>query len=671
MGISPFMAFAKGAFEGYNQIQEEKRALASEMALEEYKASVSGQGDIRSNWFTTHDDTTGRDTQHFKFSDAKDEKTRQQRDLISLSQVFTPKYYERLSAGEQEQAMNLGVSIMQSYHDKLVIRDEKNQIITTPNAHTFPTLLDNPVWQTPWKEILAGEYLYKTPKQPNQYTNVSMDNESGDIISQRIEVDDFAPDEWAAVSQKYAAQVRIDPQSAPAFFAKNHQNAIFINEKVPNPLNQNELMYEVFSRIANAGVIDPRDSNAVDIVIAGLNKTHKARKFSSYDIFKALELHSPSKYTLDDGAGGVTTIRSPTVYMERLGFDLEDLHVKEKATFQAKKITENVRTQIVGYMDRNKGRPPPQGSVLQNITQFLAAWTGREGGILDQIQGLGLAAAAKFGVEDVVGVRTTASGYVLEKYDEMQDRFIKAGKLKNDKLIGAAQTTAAMDFYMTMLAYQLAVAIQGGTGGRTVSDQDVENMYRAFGKRMFVNNRVQLSVLNEVQNFLTDLDMATKFFTQTATDSDLRGVNAANSFHKIVYGGLDAGQLADTTYMGDILTDRVDRVFENKQGVPDEEVGIGRRALYAVSRKGAVMEFEGSSSTEILNNVTNQINTTRWSRSPIARDFSELNTLRQVDRSNTDQVNIWIGANLRPWDQLSEEQQKMILTKKGIITRNK
>ena len=48
--VSPFMAFAKGAFEGYNDIQEEKRAHDANMALETHKANIAAQGS--SNMFT-------------------------------------------------------------------------------------------------------------------------------------------------------------------------------------------------------------------------------------------------------------------------------------------------------------------------------------------------------------------------------------------------------------------------------------------------------------------------------------------------------------------------------------------------------------------------------------------------------------------------------------------
>lgn len=44
----------------------------------------------------------------------------------------------------------------------------------------------------------------------------------------------------------------------------------------------------------------------------------------------------------------------------------------------------------------------------------------------------------------------------------------------------AKNILATRKLYMYLAAYQMAAAIQGGTGGRTISDQDVENMLQAF-----------------------------------------------------------------------------------------------------------------------------------------------------------------------------------------------
>ena len=45
----------------------------------------------------------------------------------------------------------------------------------------------------------------------------------------------------------------------------------------------------------------------------------------------------------------------------------------------------------------------------------------------------------------------------------------------------ATRNAAIRRYYRYMIAYQMAAAIQGGTGGRTISDQDVDNILRALG----------------------------------------------------------------------------------------------------------------------------------------------------------------------------------------------
>lgn len=45
--------------------------------------------------------------------------------------------------------------------------------------------------------------------------------------------------------------------------------------------------------------------------------------------------------------------------------------------------------------------------------------------------------------------------------------------------------THTKEAYMALLAYQVAAAIQGGTGGRTISDQDVANIRKALGEQFF------------------------------------------------------------------------------------------------------------------------------------------------------------------------------------------
>tara|TARA_Y100000361_G_C11072462_1_gene296438 strand:- start:179 stop:874 length:696 start_codon:yes stop_codon:yes gene_type:complete len=54
-----------------------------------------------------------------------------------------------------------------------------------------------------------------------------------------------------------------------------------------------------------------------------------------------------------------------------------------------------------------------------------------------------------------------------------------AKELKSDS--ATTRALAERKYYRMMIAYQMAAAIQGGTGGRTISDQDVDNILKALG----------------------------------------------------------------------------------------------------------------------------------------------------------------------------------------------
>ena len=88
-----------------------------------------------------------------------------------------------------------------------------------------------------------------------------------------------------------------------------------------------------------------------------------------------------------------------------------------------------------------------------------------------------------------------------------------------------------------MLAYQLAVAIQGGTGGRTVSDQDVENMLNAIGDRLFENGRVQFAVLDIIQDFAQNIVDKNKYWSVAGDSID--AAYAADAMNRFTYGGID------------------------------------------------------------------------------------------------------------------------------------
>ena len=68
------------------------------------------------------------------------------------------------------------------------------------------------------------------------------------------------------------------------------------------------------------------------------------------------------------------------------------------------------------------------------------------------------------------------------KQEEIARNKIKARLVKINKL---DQVNAQAAFLTYTLAYQYASFLQGGTGGRTISDQDIENMLNMFNQRGF------------------------------------------------------------------------------------------------------------------------------------------------------------------------------------------
>ena len=70
--------------------------------------------------------------------------------------------------------------------------------------------------------------------------------------------------------------------------------------------------------------------------------------------------------------------------------------------------------------------------------------------------------------------------YEREAYQRNQD---KLAQIQEDLRSGNDIQGARRELLKFMMAYELASFMQGGTGGRTISDQDVENMLRAIGAK--------------------------------------------------------------------------------------------------------------------------------------------------------------------------------------------
>jgi len=79
-----------------------------------------------------------------------------------------------------------------------------------------------------------------------------------------------------------------------------------------------------------------------------------------------------------------------------------------------------------------------------------------------------------------------------------------AGLGSNDEKV---KNLALRNYYRFMVAYTMASAIQGGTGGRTISDQDVQNILRALKMdSVFGQASTEVEILSAAKEMLVDIE---------------------------------------------------------------------------------------------------------------------------------------------------------------------
>lgn len=101
----------------------------------------------------------------------------------------------------------------------------------------------------------------------------------------------------------------------------------------------------------------------------------------------------------------------------------------------------------------------------------------------------------------------TAEDAARKEIIAMQNRAAKDGGivgLESDDNV--TRNLALRNYYRYMVAYSVAAAIQGGTGGRTISDQDVLNVLEAFKMDSYTAKaESELAIIDAAISMLTDM----------------------------------------------------------------------------------------------------------------------------------------------------------------------
>ena len=112
-----------------------------------------------------------------------------------------------------------------------------------------------------------------------------------------------------------------------------------------------------------------------------------------------------------------------------------------------------------------------------------------------------------------------------------------------------AEESARLEYLKFSLAYQMSMALQGGSGGRTISDQDVDNMLRALNMDGIMKdaNQVQAS-LQTIRSFMSGISSKTFYIAK----GDMKGYRTSPH----VVGLMDALNLSSLSKLADEMEEK-------------------------------------------------------------------------------------------------------------------
>jgi len=221
----------------------------------------------------------------------------------------------------------------------------------------------------------------------------------------------------------------------------------------------------------------------------------------------------------------LTHITNPVKYMEEtLGIDAEHARAKATSASDAEATLTTLLSQVFNPDGSIKtGSLNGEDVPLYGFPAFLKK-TGQAlfgaGGMTQQLKSLMASYGMKFENESKTMAR-------LEK------RFGKDRLLTGNTQLDAI---AEREVLYELLAYQVAAAIQGGTGGRTISDADVANIKKALGIGGLSGNApMQAKRLTVLRDFMKKIRVMNSGFTRVG--GGMKQVVAAGQLHEMILGG--------------------------------------------------------------------------------------------------------------------------------------
>lgn len=310
------------------------------------------------------------------------------------------------------------------------------------------------------------------------------------------------------------------------------------------------------------------------------------------------------------GSSFVAGSNNPNAYGRGDDFVIKDYVLQNSSARQALQTTD----MLMNVVFQNKGSDKLLGLSLNATAAF---YGGTEQ--FKTLASLFNGSNNKFGTNlSIVNEDGTAATDAISKYSE---QIIKAGEdINSTTLDVAAKKKAKLTLLKFTLAYQVSMALQGGSGGRTISDQDVENILKGLSLSddffSFDTPEKTMESLFTLREFLEGIELKTRFIatgntmknirTHDATQQLLSAIAAnggvessANGFLKAQEErnniGLDAGD--------DIAKAFIPSMYENTNGW-DIVKGSNGTPIYIERKNGVYVQ---GSAKYIPNDIYSQM----------------------------------------------------------------
>ena len=596
MGISPFMAFARGAFQGYNEIQRSAREQMQAKDLEKYKQNIKPDDTRYFQAMGSHGPVNLfalDDAGDFSDEELFDKDMARIGENLTNSNRFYTDQFGLIRAIDEDPVLSANVDkqvhgYMRRWMKANTVEkgSENNKYTELPYDYQNAYFHNHDYYGAVWSDLVEDgiiESLDMANQPPNTVPVISVDknnNVNGSAVTynnttigmvydvdsqsminmdqnvfnkvlvpklnsikgQKLSAGDYTVQYGTNAIRLHTAPILVDDMQSNDYLQNRFAGILKPNEPVTYGL--------IMQSFVKSRVVDPKMINIFNKSLENYNeKVQDEYKIGVTDIYQAFKLASPNKMTRH-GTSGRQEFNDAKSFIENtFRVDLEKLSIRAEAGGDVVKTVVYMKNNVKDFEDKN-GFFPPISALLQGPVSFISG-----------VRGTGGLVAQSVSFFNSVGDRydLKKDGKILNKLKEYSAAAEK--ETENDAILSAASTTARHRYYKYMLAYQLAVAIQGGTGGRTVSDQDVENMLNAIGDTLFANGRVQLSVLDTIESFAQDIVDKNQFWQNA--NMDISSAYAADAMDRFMYGGVSVNTevgTARTEYAGAKLRDKISQI---------------------------------------------------------------------------------------------------------------